>query len=175
MASGLLAANDLLRIVVTTQEGNGSIALRHIQLHHGVLEPTDIIVSGPQLPLRSSSMQMVIAIDSSRPIGGRIDLQEVNRILEVGGVLVTNLSSEGSSAESELLAAGFTVSEVPVVEGVQIAVKVWKSYSRDRCPKCGGSINIPLIPEDSKVVKIWSFYCTSCGYVWKSEDFALRE
>lgn len=172
--SGLLEAGGRFRAVVISPKGEGLLRLRGVEVLGGVPEYTDAVESGLRLPLRSSSVQLVVALDRG-PGGASVDLQEVNRVLEVGGVLVTGPWEDRAMAESELLAAGFTVSEARGLESLMTAVKVWKSYTRERCPKCGGPVNIPLIPEDSTVVKIWSFYCTSCGYVWKSEEYALRD
>ncbi|MEN3048608.1 MAG: hypothetical protein ABDH63_07530 [Candidatus Caldarchaeales archaeon] len=174
VASGLLEAGGRVRAIVVTSMSEGLLKVRGVEVMGGVPEYTDTVKSGPQLPLRSSSVLLVVVLDRG-PGGALVDLQEVNRVLEVGGVLVTGPWEDRASAETELLAAGFTVSEARGLEGLTAAVKVWKSYTRERCPKCGGPINIPLIPEDSTAVKIWSFYCTSCGYVWKSEEYALKE
>ncbi|MCS7118060.1 MAG: hypothetical protein NZ957_04655 [Thaumarchaeota archaeon] len=175
LKAGFLIASEKLRAVTVSPDEEGWLRVELLEFHSDSPEVVDRVRSGSDLPLRSSSLQLFIAVHDDQSLLKHIDLQEVNRVLEVGGVLVSKLGLDRVLVESELLSAGFSSTGLTLGDQVFVAVKVWKSYMRERCPKCGGFLTIPLVPEDSKVVKIWSFYCNGCGYVWKSEDYALRE
>lgn len=47
---------------------------------------------------------------------------------------------------------------------------IWRKGSKTKCPRCGYDVIMPLKPSDSKVAKVWDFYCTRCGYTWTADS-----
>jgi len=172
---GVLSAGDVSRSLSLHLDESGTVLLEAVDVLEGGFSASDRLVSGMELPIRSSSLRFVTLSYGGREASSvRPMLLEVNRVLVEGGVLLLRSGIPRDEVPRLLLAAGFAVSDPQTVSGFSVGVKVWKSYLRNRCPRCGSELTIPLIPEDSTSIRIWSFYCSSCGYVWNSEEPVLR-
>ncbi len=172
---GMLNAADVKRIVSLQLADDRPIDLEVIDLLDGELLVSDRLVAWKELPIRSSSLRLVTVISEVRDAGSaRPLLFEVNRVLVEGGILLLRSGFTREELPRILLSVGFALSDPQAVSGFSVGVKVWKSYLKNRCPRCGSELAIPLIPEDSTSIRIWSFYCSSCGYVWNSEEPVLR-
>jgi len=172
---GMLGSGDVRRAVSLNLDGNEPVALEVIDVLEGGFSALDRVISGRELPIRPSSLRLVTVSYGGREFDRlRSALLEVNRVLVDGGVLLLRSGLPRDEVPRLLLTAGFAISDPQAVSGFSVGVKVWKSYIRNRCPRCGSEMTIPLIPEDSTSIRVWSFYCSSCGYVWNSEEPVLR-
>lgn len=173
--AGLLRYEDALRSVRLSLSADGTVEAEVLEDWGGELSVVDRVRSGVELPFRASSLRLLTVIHGGRGAEGlRPLLLESNRLLVEGGVLLLSSGLQRDELPRLLLTTGFAASDPQTVAGYAVGVKVWKSYVRNRCPRCGSELTIPLIPEDSTSVRIWSFYCSSCGYVWNSEEPVLR-
>jgi predicted RNA-binding Zn-ribbon protein involved in translation (DUF1610 family) len=172
---GMLGQGDVRRTLNLNLDGKGPVALDVIDVLEGGLVASDRVTSGTELPLRSTSLRLVtVNYTGSDFVRLRSALLEVNRVLAEGGIVLLRSELPREEVPRLLLTTGFAVSDPQAVSGFSVGVKVWKSYVRNRCPRCGSEMTIPLIPEDSTSIRVWSFYCSSCGYVWNSEEPILR-
>jgi predicted RNA-binding Zn-ribbon protein involved in translation (DUF1610 family) len=172
---GMLGQGDVRRTLNLNLDGEGPVALDVIDVLEGGFVASDRVTSGTELPLRSASLRLVtVNYTGSDFTQLRSALLEVNRVLMEGGIVLLRSELPCEEVPRLLLTTGFAVSDPLAVSGFSVGVKVWKSYVRNRCPRCGSEMTIPLIPEDSTSIKIWSFSCSSCGYVWNSEEPVLR-
>ncbi len=172
---GMLGAGDVRRAVSLLLNEDEPVSIELIDVLAGGLSVSDRVASGRELPIRSSSLALVIVSYNGREPGSvRPVLLEVNRVLVEGGVVLLRSELPRDEVPRLLLTAGFAVSDPQSVSGFSVGVKVWRSYLRNRCPRCGSELTIPLIPEDSTSVRVWSFYCSSCGHVWNSEEPVIR-
>ena len=172
---GMLGQGDVRRTLNLNLDGEGPVALDVIDVLEGGFVASDRVTSGTELPLRSNSLRLVtVNYTGSDFVRLRSALLEVNRVLMEGGIVLLRSELHREEVPRLLLTTGFAVSDPQAVSGFSVGVKVWKSYVRNRCPRCGSEMTIPLIPEDSTSIKIWSFSCSSCGYVWNSEEPVLR-
>jgi predicted RNA-binding Zn-ribbon protein involved in translation (DUF1610 family) len=172
---GMLGQGDVRRTLSLNLDGKGPVALDVIDVLEGGFVASDRVTSGTELPLRSNSLRLVtVNYTGSDFVRLRSALLEVNRVLAEGGIVLLRSELPSEEVPRLLLTTGFAVSDPQAVSGFSVGVKVWKSYVRNRCPRCGSEMTIPLIPEDSTSIRIWSFYCSSCGYVWNSEEPVLR-
>jgi predicted RNA-binding Zn-ribbon protein involved in translation (DUF1610 family) len=172
---GMLGQGDVRRTLSLNIDGKGPVALDVIDVLEGGLVASDRVTSGTELPLRSTSLRLVTVNYTGRDFAQlRSALLEVNRVLAEGGIVLLRSELPREEVPRLLLTTGFAVSDPQAVSGFSVGVKVWKSYVRNRCPRCGSEMTIPLIPEDSTSIRVWSFYCSSCGYVWNSEEPVLR-
>jgi predicted RNA-binding Zn-ribbon protein involved in translation (DUF1610 family) len=172
---GMLGQGDVRRTLSLNLDGKGPVALDVIDVLEGGFVASNRVTSGTELPLRSNSLRLVtVNYTGSDFVRLRSALLEVNRVLAEGGIVLLRSELPSEEVPRLLLTAGFAVSDFQAVSGFSVGVKVWKSYVRNRCPRCGSEMTIPLIPEDSTSIRIWSFYCSSCGYVWNSEEPVLR-
>jgi predicted RNA-binding Zn-ribbon protein involved in translation (DUF1610 family) len=172
---GMLEQGDVRRTLSLNLDGKGPVALDVIDVLEGGFVASDRVTSGTELPLRSNSLRLVtVNYTGSDFVRLRSALLEVNRVLTEGGIVLLRSELPREEVPRLLLTTGFAVSDPQAVSGFSVGVKVWKSYVRNRCPRCGSEMTIPLIPEDSTSIRVWSFYCSSCGYVWNSEEPVLR-
>jgi predicted RNA-binding Zn-ribbon protein involved in translation (DUF1610 family) len=172
---GMLGQGDVRRTLSLNIDGKGPVALDVIDVLEGGFVASDRVTSGTELPLRSNSLRLVtVNYTGSDFVRLRSALLEVNRVLAEGGIVLLRSELPREELPRLLLTTGFAVSDPQAVSGFSVGVKVWKSYVRNRCPRCGSEMTIPLIPEDSTSIRVWSFYCSSCGYVWNSEEPVLR-
>jgi predicted RNA-binding Zn-ribbon protein involved in translation (DUF1610 family) len=172
---GMLGQGDVRRTLSLNIDGKGPVALDVIDVLEGGFDASDRVTSGTELPLRSNSLRLVtVNYTGSDFVRLRSALLEVNRVLAEGGIVLLRSELPREEVPRLLLTTGFAVSDPQAVSGFSVGVKVWKSYVRNRCPRCGSEMTIPLIPEDSTSIRVWSFYCSSCGYVWNSEEPVLR-
>jgi predicted RNA-binding Zn-ribbon protein involved in translation (DUF1610 family) len=172
---GMLGQGDVRRTLSLNLDGKGPVALDVIDVLEGGFVASDRVTSGTELPLRSNSLRLVtVNYTGSDFVRLRSALLEVNRVLAEGGIVLLRSELPSEEVPRLLLTTGFAVSDPQAVSGFSVGVKVWKSYVRNRCPRCGSEMTIPLIPEDSTSIRVWSFYCSSCGYVWNSEEPVLR-
>jgi len=172
---GMLGQGDVRRTLNLNLDGEGPVALDVIDVLEGGFVASDRVTSGTELPLRSTSLRLVtVNYTGSDFVRLRSALLEVNRVLAEGGIVLLRSELPREEVPRLLLTTGFAVSDPQAVSGFSVGVKVWKSYVRNRCPRCGSEMTIPLIPEDSTSIRVWSFYCSSCGYVWNSEEPVLR-
>ncbi len=172
---GMLGQGDVRRTLSLNHDEEGPVALDVIDVLEGGFVASDRVTSGTELPLRSDSLRLVtVNYTGSDFVRLRSALLEVNRVLAEGGIVLLRSELPREEVPRLLLTTGFAVSDPQAVSGFSVGVKVWKSYVRNRCPRCGSEMTIPLIPEDSTSIKVWSFYCSSCGYVWNSEEPVLR-
>jgi predicted RNA-binding Zn-ribbon protein involved in translation (DUF1610 family) len=172
---GMLEQNDVRRTLSLNIDGKGSVALDVIDVLEGGFVASDRVTSGTELPLRSNSLRLVTVNYTGSDFAQlRSALLEVNRVLMEGGIVLLRSELPREEVPRLLLTTGFAVSDPQAVSGFSVGVKVWKSYVMNRCPRCGSEMTIPLIPEDSTSIRVWSFYCSSCGYVWNSEEPVLR-
>ncbi len=172
---GMLGQGDVRRTLSLNLDGEGPVALDVIDVLEGGFVASDHVTSGTDLPLRSNSLRLVtVNYTGSDFVRLRSALLEVNRVLMEGGIILLRTELPHEEVPRLLLTTGFAVSDPQAVSGFSVGVKVWKSYVRNRCPRCGSEMTIPLIPEDSTSIRVWSFYCSSCGYVWNSEEPVLR-
>jgi predicted RNA-binding Zn-ribbon protein involved in translation (DUF1610 family) len=172
---GMLEQGDVRRTLSLNLDGKGPVALDVIDVLEGGFVASDRVTSGTELPLRSTSLRLVtVNYTGSDFVRLRSALLEVNRVLMEGGIVLLRSELSREEVPRLLLTTGFAVSDPQAVSGFSVGVKVWKSYVRNRCPRCGSEMTIPLIPEDSTSIRVWSFYCSSCGYVWNSEEPVLR-
>lgn len=172
---GMLEQGDVRRTLSLNLDGKGPVALDVIDVLEGGFVASDRVTSGTELPLRSTSLRLVtVNYTGSDFVRLRSALLEVNRVLAEGGIVLLRSELPREEVPRLLLTTGFAVSDPQAVSGFSVGVKVWKSYVRNRCPRCGSEMTIPLIPEDSTSIRVWSFYCSSCGYVWNSEEPVLR-
>jgi predicted RNA-binding Zn-ribbon protein involved in translation (DUF1610 family) len=172
---GMLGQGDVRRTLSLNLDGKGPVALDVIDVLEGGFVASDRVTSGTELPLRSNSLRLVTVNYTGRDfVQLRSALLEVNRVLAEGGIVLLRTKLPHEEVPRLLLTTGFAVSDPQAVSGFSVGVKVWKSYVRNRCPRCGSEMTIPLIPEDSTSIRVWSFYCSSCGYVWNSEEPVLR-
>jgi len=172
---GMLGQGDVRRTLSLNLDGKGPVALDVIDVLEGGFVASDRVTSGTELPLRSNSLRLVtVNYTGSDFVRLRSALLEVNRVLAEGGIVLLRSGLPREEVPRLLLTTGFAVSDPQAVSGFSVGVKVWKSYVRNRCPRCGSEMTIPLIPEDSTSIRVWSFYCSSCGYVWNSEEPVLR-
>jgi len=172
---GMLGQGDVRRTLSLNLDGKGPVALDVIDVLEGGFVASDRVTSGTELPLRSNSLRLVTVNYTGSDFARlRSALLEVNRVLMEGGIILLRSELPREEVPRLLLTTGFAVSDPQAVSGFSVGVKVWKSYVRNRCPRCGSEMTIPLIPEDSKSIRVWSFYCSSCGYVWNSEEPVLR-
>jgi predicted RNA-binding Zn-ribbon protein involved in translation (DUF1610 family) len=172
---GMLGQGDVRRTLSLNLDGKGPVALDVIDVLEGGFVASNRVTSGTELPLRSNSLRLVtVNYTGSDFVRLRSALLEVNRVLAEGGIVLLRSELPSEEVPRLLLTTGFAVSDPQAVSGFSVGVKVWKSYVRNRCPRCGSEMTIPLIPEDSTSIRIWSFYCSSCGYVWNSEEPVLR-
>lgn len=172
---GMLGQGDVRRTLSLNLDGKGPVALDVIDVLEGGFVASDRVTSGTELPLRSTSLRLVtVNYTGSDFVQLRSALLEVNRVLAEGGIVLLRSELPREEVPRLLLTTGFAVSDPQAVSGFSVGVKVWKSYVRNRCPRCGSEMTIPLIPEDSTSIRVWSFYCSSCGYVWNSEEPVLR-
>jgi predicted RNA-binding Zn-ribbon protein involved in translation (DUF1610 family) len=172
---GMLGQGDVRRTLSLNLDGKGPVALDVIDVLEGGFVASDRVTSGTELPLRSTSLRLVtVNYTGSDFVRLRSALLEVNRVLAEGGIVLLRSELPREEVPRLLLTTGFAVSDPQAVSGFSVGVKVWKSYVRNRCPRCGSEMTIPLIPEDSTSIRVWSFYCSSCGYVWNSEEPVLR-
>jgi predicted RNA-binding Zn-ribbon protein involved in translation (DUF1610 family) len=172
---GMLGQGDVRRTLSLNIDGKGPVALDVIDVLEGGFVASDRVTSGTELPLRSNSLRLVtVNYTGSDFVRLRSALLEVNRVLAEGGIVLLRSELPREEVPRLLLTTGFAVSDPQAVSGFSVGVKVWKSYVRNRCPRCGSEMTIPLIPEDSTSIRVWSFYCSSCGYVWNSEEPVLR-
>jgi predicted RNA-binding Zn-ribbon protein involved in translation (DUF1610 family) len=172
---GMLGQGDVRRTLSLNIDGKGPVTLDVIDVLEGGLVASDRVTSGTELPLRSNSLRLVtVNYTGSDFVLLRSALLEVNRVLAEGGIVLLRSELPREEVPRLLLTTGFAVSDPQAVSGFSVGVKVWKSYVRNRCPRCGSEMTIPLIPEDSTSIRVWSFYCSSCGYVWNSEEPVLR-
>jgi predicted RNA-binding Zn-ribbon protein involved in translation (DUF1610 family) len=172
---GMLEQGDVRRTLSLNLDGKGPVALDVIDVLEGGFVASDRVTSGTELPLRSTSLRLVtVNYTGSDFVRLRSALLEVNRVLAEGGIVLLRSELPREEVPRLLLTTGFAVSDPQAVSGFSVGVKVWKSYVRNRCPRCGSEMTIPLIPEDSTSIRVWSFYCSSCGYVWNSEEPILR-
>jgi predicted RNA-binding Zn-ribbon protein involved in translation (DUF1610 family) len=172
---GMLGQGDVRRTLSLNLDGKGPVALDVIDVLEGGFVASDRVTSGTELPLRSNSLRLVTVNYTGRDfVQLRSALLEVNRVLAEGGIVLLRSELPREEVPRLLLTTGFAVSDPQAVSGFSVGVKVWKSYVRNRCPRCGSEMTIPLIPEDSTSIRVWSFYCSSCGYVWNSEEPVLR-
>jgi predicted RNA-binding Zn-ribbon protein involved in translation (DUF1610 family) len=172
---GMLGQGDVRRTLSLNLDGKGPVALDVIDVLEGGFVASDRVTSGTELPLRSASLRLVtVNYTGSDFVRLRSALLEVNRVLAEGGIVLLRSELPREEVPRLLLTTGFAVSDPQAVSGFSVGVKVWKSYVRNRCPRCGSEMTIPLIPEDSTSIRVWSFYCSSCGYVWNSEEPVLR-
>jgi predicted RNA-binding Zn-ribbon protein involved in translation (DUF1610 family) len=171
----MLGQGDVRRTLSLNLDGKGPVALDVIDVLEGGFVASDRVTSGTELPLRSDSLRLVTVNYTGRDfVLLRSALLEVNRVLAEGGIVLLRSELPREEVPRLLLTTGFAVSDPQAVSGFSVGVKVWKSYVRNRCPRCGSEMTIPLIPEDSTSIRVWSFYCSSCGYVWNSEEPVLR-
>jgi len=172
---GMLGQGDVRRTLSLNLDGKGPVALDVIDVLEGGFVVSDRVTSGTELPLRSNSLRLVtVNYTGSDFVRLRSALLEVNRVLAEGGIVLLRSELPREEVPRLLLTTGFAVSDPQAVSDFSVGVKVWKSYVRNRCPRCGSEMTIPLIPEDSTSIRVWSFYCSSCGYVWNSEEPVLR-
>jgi predicted RNA-binding Zn-ribbon protein involved in translation (DUF1610 family) len=172
---GMLGQGDVRRTLSLNLDGKGPVALDVIDVLEGGFVASDRVTSGTELPLRSNSLRLVTVNYTGRDfVRLRSALLEVNRVLAEGGIVLLRSELPREEVPRLLLTTGFAVSDPQAVSGFSVGVKVWKSYVMNRCPRCGSEMTIPLIPEDSTSIRVWSFYCSSCGYVWNSEEPVLR-
>jgi predicted RNA-binding Zn-ribbon protein involved in translation (DUF1610 family) len=172
---GMLGQGDVRRTLSLNLDGKGPVALDVIDVLEGGFVASDRVTSGTELPLRSNSLRLVtVNYTGSDFVRLRSALLEVNRVLAEGGIVLLRSELPREEVPRLLLTTGFAVSDPQAVSGFSVGVKVWKSYIRNRCPRCGSEMTIPLIPEDSTSIRVWSFYCNSCGHVWNSEEPVLR-
>jgi len=172
---GMLGQGDVRRTLSLNLDGKGPVALDVIDVLEGGFVASDRVTSGTELPLRSNSLRLVtVNYTGSDFVRLRSALLEVNRVLAEGGIVLLRSGLPREEVPRLLLTTGFAVSDPQAVSGFSVGVKVWKSYVMNRCPRCGSEMTIPLIPEDSTSIRVWSFYCSSCGYVWNSEEPVLR-
>jgi predicted RNA-binding Zn-ribbon protein involved in translation (DUF1610 family) len=172
---GMLGQGDVRRTLNLNLDGKGPVTLDVIDVLEGGFVASDRVTSGTELPLRSNSLRLVtVNYTGSDFVQLRSALLEVNRVLAEGGIVLLRSELPREEVPRLLLTTGFAVSDPQAVSGFSVGVKVWKSYVRNRCPRCGSEMTIPLIPEDSTSIRVWSFYCSSCGYVWNSEEPVLR-
>jgi predicted RNA-binding Zn-ribbon protein involved in translation (DUF1610 family) len=172
---GMLEQGDVRKTLSLNLDGKGPVALDVIDVLEGGFVVSDRVTSGTELPLRSTSLKLVTVNYTGRDfVVLRSALLEVNRVLAEGGIVLLRSELFSEEVPRLLLTTGFAVSDPQAVSGFSVGVKVWKSYVRNRCPRCGSEMTIPLIPEDSTSIRVWSFYCSSCGYVWNSEEPVLR-
>jgi len=172
---GMLGQGDVRRTLSLNLDGKGPVALDVIDVLEGGFVASDRVTSGTELPLRSTSLRLVtVNYTGSDFVLLRSALLEVNRVLAEGGIVLLRSELPREEVPRLLLTTGFAVSDPQAVSDFSVGVKVWKSYVRNRCPRCGSEMTIPLIPEDSTSIRVWSFYCSSCGYVWNSEEPVLR-
>ncbi|MDT7859285.1 MAG: hypothetical protein RRA34_00240 [Candidatus Calditenuis sp.] len=172
---GMLGQGDVRRTLSLNLDGKGPVALDVIDVLEGGFVASDRVTSGTELPLRSTSLRLVtVNYTGSDFVRLRSALLEVNRVLAEGGIVLLRSELPREEVPRLLLTTGFAVSDPQAVSDFSVGVKVWKSYVRNRCPRCGSEMTIPLIPEDSTSIRVWSFYCSSCGYVWNSEEPVLR-
>ncbi|MDT7967637.1 MAG: hypothetical protein RQ949_00010 [Candidatus Calditenuis sp.] len=172
---GMLGQGDVRRTLSLNLDGKGPVALDVIDVLEGGFVVSDRVTSGTELPLRSTSLRLVtVNYTGSDFVRLRSALLEVNRVLAEGGIVLLRSELPREEVPRLLLTTGFAVSDPQAVSDFSVGVKVWKSYVRNRCPRCGSEMTIPLIPEDSTSIRVWSFYCSSCGYVWNSEEPVLR-
>jgi predicted RNA-binding Zn-ribbon protein involved in translation (DUF1610 family) len=172
---GMLEQGDVRRTLSLNLDGKGPVALDVIDVLEGEFVASDRVTSGTELPLRSTSLRLVtVNYTGSDFVRLRSALLEINRVLAEGGIVLLRSELPREEVPRLLLTTGFAVSDPQAVSGFSVGVKVWKSYVRNRCPRCGSEMTIPLIPEDSTSIRVWSFYCSSCGYVWNSEEPVLR-
>jgi predicted RNA-binding Zn-ribbon protein involved in translation (DUF1610 family) len=172
---GMLGQGDVRRTLNLNLDGRGPVALDVIDVLEGGFVVSDRVTSGTELPLRSASLRLVtVNYTGSDFVQLRSALLEINRVLAEGGIVLLRSELSREEVPRLLLTTGFAVSDPQAVSGFSVGVKVWKSYARNRCPRCGSEMTIPLIPEDSTSIRVWSFYCSSCGYVWNSEEPVLR-
>jgi predicted RNA-binding Zn-ribbon protein involved in translation (DUF1610 family) len=172
---GMLGQGDVRRTVSLNLNKKGPVALDVIDVLENGFVASDRVTSGTELPLRSTSLRLVTVNYTGRDfVRLRSALLEVNRVLAEGGIVLLRSELPREEVPRLLLTTGFAVSDPQAVSGFSVGVKVWKSYVRNRCPRCGSEMTIPLIPEDSTSIRVWSFYCSSCGYVWNSEEPVLR-
>ena len=172
---GMLGQGDVRRTLSLNLDGKGPVALDVIDVLEGGFVASDRVASGTELPLRSTSLRLVtVNYTGSDFVLLRSALLEVNRVLAEGGIVLLRSELPREEVPRLLLTTGFAVSDPQAVSDFSVGVKVWKSYVRNRCPRCGSEMTIPLIPEDSTSIRVWSFYCSSCGYVWNSEEPVLR-
>jgi predicted RNA-binding Zn-ribbon protein involved in translation (DUF1610 family) len=172
---GMLGQGDVRRTLSLNLDGKGPVALDVIDVLEGGFVASDRVASGTELPLRSNSLRLVTVNYTGSDFARlRSALLEVNRVLAESGIILLRSELPREEVPRLLLTTGFAVSDPQAVSGFSVGVKVWKSYVRNRCPRCGSEMTIPLIPEDSTSIRVWSFYCSSCGYVWNSEEPVLR-
>jgi predicted RNA-binding Zn-ribbon protein involved in translation (DUF1610 family) len=172
---GVLGQGDVRRTLSLNLDGKGPVALDVIDVLENGFVASDRVTSGTELPLRSTSLRLVTVNYTGSDFAQlRSALLEVNRVLAEGGIVLLRSELPREEVPRLLLTTGFAVSDPQAVSGFSVGVKVWKSYVRNRCPRCGSEMTIPLIPEDSTSIRVWSFYCSSCGYVWNSEEPVLR-
>jgi predicted RNA-binding Zn-ribbon protein involved in translation (DUF1610 family) len=172
---GMLGQGDVRRTLSLNIDGKGPVALDVIDVLEGGFVASDRVTSGTELPLRSNSLRLVtVNYTGSDFVRLRSALLEVNRVLAEGGIVLLRSELPREEVPRLLLTTGFAVSDPQAVSDFSVGVKVWKSYVMNRCPRCGSEMTIPLIPEDSTSIRVWSFYCSSCGYVWNSEEPVLR-
>jgi hypothetical protein len=172
---GMLGQGDVRRTISLNLNWKGPVVLDVIDVLEGGSVASDRVTSGTELPLRSNSLRLVTVNYTGSDFAQlRSALLEVNRVLAEGGIVLLRSELPCEEVPRLLLTTGFAVSDSQAVSGFSVGVKVWKSYVRNRCPRCGSEMTIPLIPEDSTSIRVWSFYCSSCGYVWNSEEPILR-
>jgi rubredoxin len=172
---GMLGQGDVRRTISLNLNWKGPVVLEVIDVLEGGFFASDRVVSGTELPIRSSSLKLIAVPYTGRDfVRLRSALLEVNRVLMEGGIVLLRSELPRDEVPRLLLTTGFAVSDPQAVSGFSVGVKVWKSYVMNRCPRCGSEMTIPLIPEDSTSIRVWSFYCSSCGYVWNSEEPVLR-
>lgn len=173
--AGLLRREDAVRSIGLSVNGDGSVDAQVLEADGETFRVADRVRSGLELPFRPSSFRLLSVTYDGREVEKLRSLMlESNRILVEGGLLLLKSGLQRDEVPRLLLTTGFASTDPQTVAGYHVGVKVWKSYVRNRCPRCGSELTIPLIPEDSTSIRIWSFYCSSCGYVWNSEEPVLR-
>lgn len=135
---------------------------------------THVVQASVPLPIRAESLDyaLVDKQDVSREAEERL-LLELNRVLREGGGLIYITPIDEEEAKGRLLRSGFALREQLGERRAYDAVKSWRRYLGESCPRCGGVMIMTLRPSDSKVSKLWSLYCASCSYTWSVEDFIL--
>lgn len=126
-----------------------------------------VVLYAGRMPLRAGSVRGAVVRGRSLDDQAGLLLLELNRALTDNGILI--LVSRRAVDAGLLLTYGFAaVSEHREQGGLSATLsrKVWRKYLRDSCPRCGGTLVLPLIPPDASVRKVWTVYCASCSYNW---------
>ncbi len=126
-----------------------------------------IVLYTRRMPLRAGSVRGAVVRGRILDSQAGLLFLELNRVLTDNGILI-HVSKQALDADL-LLTYGFAaVSEHREQGGLSATLsrKVWRKYLRDSCPRCGGTLVLPLIPPDANVRKVWTVYCASCSYNW---------